>query len=77
MSEVLFLVLPLVVFLPVFYLSVFAHELGHALVGRWKGLRITSFGLGTAHPFWVGDWRGTRVFLCRTRPFQGMTFSTS
>jgi hypothetical protein len=59
---------------PVLYVSAFLHELGHAVCGRLSGFVVTSFGCGTGQPFWVGEWRGTRVFLCRQRPFQGLTF---
>jgi hypothetical protein len=64
----------LLAFLPVFYLSAFAHEAGHAILGRAVGLIITSFGLGTAHPMAVFAWGHTRVFFCREKPFQGLTF---
>jgi hypothetical protein len=58
----------------VFYSAGFVHELGHFLAGRWAGLRVTSFGLGVARPFWVWSWGETRVYLARSRPFQGITF---
>jgi tetratricopeptide (TPR) repeat protein len=60
---------------PVVYLSVFIHELGHAVAGRLSGYTIGSFGVGLGRPLWVLNWRGTRVFFCRRRPLQGITFS--
>jgi hypothetical protein len=59
---------------PVFYLSIFVHELGHAILGWRNGFVITSFGMGLGKPFWVGSWRGARVFLCRKSFTQGITF---
>src|SRR5262245_29648026 len=58
----------------ILYLSCFLHELGHALLGRWAGFRVTSFGLGVGRPVWAGGCRGTRVYLARNNPFQGITF---
>jgi tetratricopeptide (TPR) repeat protein len=60
---------------PLVYASILVHELGHAAVGQMVGCRVTSFGLGTAHPLLVLSRRRTRLFLCRTRPFQGITFT--
>ena len=39
-----------------FYVSIFAHELGHALAGWAMGFTITSFGLGIGRPFAVLSW---------------------
>jgi hypothetical protein len=66
--------LALLAFLPILYGSSFLHELGHAVAGYLAGMEVTSFGMGTGRPFWVGRWRGVRVYLCRERPFQGLTF---
>lgn len=63
-----------VAFLLAYYASIFLHELGHALMCRRSGFVLTSFGMGVARPFWVGRWLGARVYLGRTRPFQGLTF---
>jgi tetratricopeptide (TPR) repeat protein len=63
----------LVLVLPVMCLSVFAHELGHALMGRWRGFHVTCFGVGLANPVWVADFGGTRAFFCRSRPSAGLT----
>jgi tetratricopeptide (TPR) repeat protein len=64
----------LALLLPVFYVSVFVHELGHAVMGRAAGFVVTSFGIGTGHAFLVMNVGGTRVFFCRSRPLQGLTF---
>jgi hypothetical protein len=56
------------------YVSIFAHELGHALAGWAMGLTIASFGLGIGRPFAVLSFGRTRIYLARTRPFQGLTF---
>lgn len=66
-------VLVLAIF-PVIYVSHFLHELGHALCTRLAGLKVGSFGMGLGRPFWVGRWFGSKVFLCRDRPFQGLCF---
>jgi hypothetical protein len=68
------LLLALLAFVPIRYGSFFLHELGHAVAGYLAGMEVTSFGMGTGRPFWVGRWRGVRVYLCRERPFQGLTF---
>ena len=60
--------------LPVTYLSIFIHELGHALMGRTVGFVVNSFGIGTGRPFLVFTVRAMRIFFCRSRPFQGITF---
>jgi WD40 repeat protein len=60
---------------PVIWVSSFLHELGHAVLGKWAGFRVTSFGMGVARPLWVGSWGRTRVYVCRSRPLQGITFS--
>jgi hypothetical protein len=65
---------PLLALLPVLYLSAFVHELGHALLGRLAGLRVTSFGIGLGRPFLVFGCRGMRVYLARKGLLQGVTF---
>ncbi len=60
--------------LPVLYVSTFLHELGHALMALRSGFIVSSFGLGTARPLWVWDWRGTKVYLCRQRSRLGLTW---
>ena len=68
------LALVLVALLPVLYLSIVVHELGHAVLGWLAGWRITSLGMGTGRPLLVLSWRGVRVYFCRNRPLQGLTF---
>ncbi len=70
-SEILVTVLAT---LPIIYGSFFLHELGHVVMARVSGYFVTSFGLGVGQPFRVWGWRGTRVYLCRRRPLQGITF---
>jgi tetratricopeptide (TPR) repeat protein len=60
--------------LPVVYLSSFFHEVGHAVLGRLAGYGVGSFGMGLGRPFLVWSCGGTRVFLCRVRPLQGITW---
>lgn len=60
---------------PVFFASIFLHELGHALCGRAAGFRITSFGVGAGRPFWSVNWGGTLVYLSFRRPYQGLAFA--
>ena len=60
--------------LPIFYLSIFAHELGHAVIGHAVGLTVSSFGIGLGRPWLVVSRGRTRIFFCRTHPFQGITF---
>ena len=62
-------------FLPVYFASIFAHELGHAVAGWLVGYVVTSFGLGTSRPLFVAAPRGVRVYFCRVRPSQGITFA--
>lgn len=64
----------LIAYLPVVYVSIIVHELGHVLLAKAAGLVVGSAGAGGADPFWVGTWRGTRLFLCRRRPLEGVTF---
>jgi hypothetical protein len=56
------------------YFGAFSHELGHALLGRWMGYEITSFGVGLAHPLFVCRWGETRVYVCLHRADNGLTF---
>src|SRR5262249_29625286 len=57
------------------YFSTFAHELGHALMGKWNGYDVTSFGMGLARPLLVFTWRGTRVYACWKNYDRGLTFA--
>jgi tetratricopeptide (TPR) repeat protein len=56
------------------YISLFCHELGHAVAARMSGFVVTSFGIGVRPPAWVSQWWGTRVFLGRPWSFQGIAF---
>jgi hypothetical protein len=56
------------------YVSAFAHELGHALMGWWMGYEVTSFGLGIARPILVFGWGDTRVYFCLRQSADGLTF---
>jgi tetratricopeptide (TPR) repeat protein len=69
------LLLLVAAFLPALYLSSFCHEVGHVLLGRWSGYRITSMGMGLARPLIVWNWGKTRVYLAWKKPLQGITFS--
>jgi hypothetical protein len=55
--------------------SVFAHEVGHAVFGRAAGFAINSFGIGLGRPWIVGGIGPTRIYVCHRRPFLGVTFS--
>jgi hypothetical protein len=74
-GPLLSLLIVLLAIYPVVYVSAFCHELGHALLARWNGFLVTSFGMGIGRPLWVGSWRGSRVYVCRQKPLQGITFS--
>lgn len=55
----------IVPFILVLTLLVFVHEMGHYLVGRWSGIRVTAFAVGFG-PELIGftDRHGTRWKLC-------------
>jgi WD40 repeat protein len=74
LGEIPWLLLLLAVY-PILYVSAFCHEVGHALMGRWNGFVVTSFGMGTGRPFWVATLGGSRVYLAWQRPLQGITFT--
>ncbi len=61
----------------ILYVSGFIHELGHAIMGWRNGFVISSFGLGWGRPLWVVRWRGTRIYFCLRRPFNGFTFAVA
>src|SRR5262249_17772017 len=67
--------LVLLAVLPALYLGGLIHEAGHALLGRWAGFTVSSFGLGLARPFCAVRWGETGVSLARAQPLQGITFS--
>jgi WD40 repeat protein len=66
------LVVVVVALLPVLWLCAFVHELGHAVVGRWCGLQVTSCGLGLGRPLLAWTWGGTRLYVCLRRPLLGL-----
>jgi hypothetical protein len=65
----------LLLWLPITYLSIFAHEVGHAVIGHLVGFKICSFGIGLGRPWALIRCGCTRIFLCRTHPLHGVTFS--
>lgn len=67
----------LLIILPVTWVSAFCHELGHAVLACLNGFTVSSFGIGLANPLLVWRWRGTVVYLCRTRPAQGLAYMFS
>ncbi len=72
--EVNLLIPMTLVVLPVFYVSGFLHEVGHAVMGRLCGYVVTSFGMGLGRPLFVGRCGTARVYVCLAKPFQGITF---
>src|SRR5580692_8388895 len=67
-------VIYLLLILPVSYVSVFFHELGHVVCGRLSGAVPLSFGLGMGRVFFVCSVGGVRFYVGARRPFQGITF---
>ncbi len=72
--ELIDLLIVMAAWYPVSYLSIFAHELGHAIAGRSVGFTVTSFGLGFARPFIVLNFGQMKVFLAKYRGMSGVTF---
>lgn len=62
---------------PAYYLSIFLHEAGHAVMGWCTGYRVTSFGVGLGRPWWVIQWRGVRIYFCPHRSSGGLTWLIS
>jgi regulator of sigma E protease len=61
----------LVYFLIVFSLLVFAHELGHFLVGKWRGVKVEEFGFGyPPRLFTIAEVGGTELTV-NAIPFGG------
>jgi hypothetical protein len=50
-------------FLPVLYVSILLHEVGHAVAGWGTGFVVTSLGLGTGRTWCVIPLRGALVFF--------------
>ncbi len=53
--------------------TVFVHELGHAVAARARGFRVTSFGVGLSRPLWTGRVAGMRAFVCLGEISRGLT----
>ncbi len=67
--------LVLLVLLPfVLYVSIFIHELGHAVLGHAVGFVVTSLGIGTGRSFLTLAVGGKRIYFCHSNPLQGLTF---
>jgi hypothetical protein len=69
------LLLVILLALPISYVSVFIHELGHAAMARAAGFVVTSFGIGTARPFCVIPAGRIRIYFCLARRLPGITFA--
>jgi hypothetical protein len=54
-------------------LAIFAHELGHAITGRFLGLEVSTVAIGTGARLWRGEIFGTH-FVFRAWPLSGLTF---
>src|SRR5262249_2653629 len=61
----------------VLYVSVFVHELGHAVMGWRNGFVVSSFGLGFGRPFLRFRCRGTLIYFRLRPPTQGVTFTVA
>src|SRR5512138_2206603 len=46
-----------------FNLLIFVHELGHFLVGRWRGLKIDRFAIWFGKPLWKAKINGVEYAL--------------
>jgi tetratricopeptide (TPR) repeat protein len=68
-------VIVLLSILPVFYISLFLHELGHVICARLTGWAPTSVGMGTGRLFLVVPVGGCRVYFSTRKPFQGGNFT--
>jgi len=65
------MLLTILAFLIVFSLLVFAHELGHFLVAKWRGVKVEEFGFGyPPRLFTIMEIRGTEITL-NAIPFGG------
>jgi hypothetical protein len=77
MSRDLLLLALSVALLPVLYVSIFLHEVGHVVCGWAAGYRVTSFGMGLGRPLRLLRLGHCRVYFCLHRPLQGITFTVS
>ncbi len=57
------------------YASLVAHELGHALLARLAGYRVSACGAGLGAPFLRLRLAGTVYYAAPRRPLVGLTFS--
>jgi regulator of sigma E protease len=65
------MVITILTFLIVFSLLVFAHELGHFLVGKWRGVKVEEFGFGyPPRLFTIMEIGGTKLTV-NAIPFGG------
>ncbi len=65
------MLITIVAFLAVFSLLVFAHELGHFLVGKWRGVKVEEFGFGyPPRLFTIAEVGGTELTV-NAIPFGG------
>jgi len=65
------MLLTILVFLIVFSLLVFAHELGHFLVAKWRGVKVEEFGFGyPPRLFTIMERDGTKLTV-NAIPFGG------
>src|SRR5207245_1322984 len=61
---------------PILVVSVFIHELGHAIMAWLNGFAVHSFGVGLKRPFLVLNLRGTRIYFgLRGAATKGLTFA--
>lgn len=60
-----------------FYLAVLIHEIGHALVARWCGLRVICVGIGTGSVVFVVPVGSVKVFFGLRDPLGGLTLYAS
>jgi hypothetical protein len=56
-------------FYPVIVLTSWLELTALALLGRGRGLHVTSFGGGWGRPVWTRSWRGVKLYLGRERPW--------
>jgi regulator of sigma E protease len=69
-SHVFRVVFILIEVIVLFNLLIIAHELGHFLAARWRGLVIEKFGIWFGKPLWKRTWNGVQYSL-GSLPFGG------
>jgi hypothetical protein len=65
----------LLVTLPILYLAVWIHELGHVIVGKLLGIRVTAAGAGTGGRIACARVFGIAFYVASRNPFQGLTYA--